>query len=65
MKTQYLMPMARNTVTKQVVKSQDLTGARLSMQQHDHAQIKADRLAVTMTEQTNQHWVGFVRAYTI
>jgi hypothetical protein len=65
MKTQYLMPMARNTVTKQVVKSQDLTGARLSMQQHDQAQYKADKLAIAMTEQTNQHWVGFVRAYTV
>jgi hypothetical protein len=59
------MPMARNTVTKQVVKSQDLSGARLNMRQHDQAQLKAERLAVDMTERTHQLWVGFVRAYTV
>jgi hypothetical protein len=61
---QYLLSKARNTVTGQTVKTQDLTGARLTPAQRSMAQELADQLAVKMTQRTNELWVGFVELYT-
>jgi hypothetical protein len=62
--TQYLLSKARNTVTGQTVKNQDLTGARFKLSQRNMAQEVADQLAVKMSARTGDVWVGFVEAYT-
>jgi len=64
MTAQFLLPKARNTVTGQTVKNQDLTGGRFTLKQRDLAQQQADTLAVNMTERTGDTWQGFVEAYT-
>jgi hypothetical protein len=64
MNEQYLLPMARSTVTGQTVKSQDLTGARFTQQQRVLAEEVADQLAVRMTARTGESWLGFVQLYT-
>jgi hypothetical protein len=61
---QYLISKARNTVTGQTVKNQDLTGSRFTLAQRSMAQEISDQLAVKMTQRTNEPWVGFVEAYT-
>jgi hypothetical protein len=61
---QYLLPMARNAVTGQTVKTQDLTGARFTQQQQVLAESAADQLAERMTARTGDAWVGFVQLYT-
>lgn len=60
----FLLPMARNTVTGQTVKNQDLTGARFSQPQRARALEVADQLALRMTARTGDLWQGFVQAYT-
>jgi nitrate/TMAO reductase-like tetraheme cytochrome c subunit len=62
--TQYLLPMARNTVTAQTVKTQDLTGARFTMAQRVLAEDMAQQLAHKMTARTGVQWQGFVQTYT-
>ena len=64
MSEQYLLPMARNTVTGQTVKNQDLTGARFTQKQRVLAEDIAGQLAVKMTARTGDTWQGFVRLYT-
>jgi uncharacterized membrane protein YgcG len=64
MNEQYLLPMARSTVTGQTVKSQDLTGARFTQKQRVLAEQVADQLAVRMTARTGESWSGFVQLYT-
>jgi hypothetical protein len=64
MSEQYLLPMARNTVTGQTVKNQDLTGAKFTQQQRVLAEEMADRLAERMTARTGDAWQGFVKPYT-
>ena len=64
MNEQYLLPMARSTVTGQTVKSQDLTGARFTQKQRVLAEEVADQLAVRMTARTGESWLGFVQLYT-
>jgi hypothetical protein len=64
MNEQYLLPMARNTVTGQTVKTQDLTGARFTQRQRVLAEQVADQLAHRMTARTGDAWQGFVRLYT-
>jgi hypothetical protein len=64
MQTLYLMPMARNTVTKQTVKIQDLTGNRFTLQQRAFAEEQSQQLADRMTVRTGDRWVGFVKTYT-
>ena len=64
MSQQYLLPKARNTVTGQTVKTQDLTGARYSTAQRSLAQDMADQLAFKMTARTGEEWTGFLEAYT-
>jgi hypothetical protein len=62
--TQYLVTKARNIVTGQTVKNQDLTGARLELRQRALAEDLADQLAAKMTRNTGQEWRGFVEVYT-
>ena len=64
MSEQYLLPMARNTVTGQTVKTQDLDGLRYSLSQRALAESAADRCAAKMTARTGDTWRGFVREYT-
>jgi hypothetical protein len=53
---QYLMPAARNSNTREVVKQQDLAGRRFSLVERGQAQLWADRLAEDMTARTRQDW---------
>ncbi len=62
--TQYLVTKARNIVTGQTVKNQDLTGARLELRQRALAEQMAGQLADKMTRSTGQEWRGFVEVYT-
>jgi hypothetical protein len=64
MSEQYLLPMARNTVTGQTVKTQDLTGNRFALTQRTLAEDMAQQLADKMTARTGDQWQGFVKAYT-
>ena len=64
MSEQYLLPMARNSVTGQTVKNQDLTGAKFTQQQRGLAEEMSQRLAVRMTARTGDTWQGFVQLYT-
>jgi hypothetical protein len=64
MTERFLLPKARNTVTGQTVKTQDLTGHRFTPQQRMLAEASAAQLAEKMTARTNQQWSGFVEEYT-
>jgi hypothetical protein len=64
MNEQYLLPMARNTVTGQTLKTQDLTGARFTLSQRVLAEDMARQLADKMTARTGIQWTGFVQTYT-
>jgi len=59
----YLLPKARNTVTGQTVKTQDLTGARFTLQQRALAEDAAQQLARKMSSRTGEMWYGFVEEY--
>lgn len=59
----FLLPKARNLLTGQTQKIQDLTGTHLSLLQRDIAQEKADLLARNLTERTGEQWVGIVQEY--
>jgi hypothetical protein len=61
---QYLIAKARNTVTGQTVKNQDLTGGRFTLLQRVLAEDSARLLAEKMTARTSDTWVGFVESYT-
>ena len=64
MDKQYLLPKARRVSTGQTVKTQDLTGLRLELDQRAIAEEMADRLAAKMTARTGDTWLGFVEQYT-
>ena len=64
MSEQYLLPMARNMITGQTVKTQDLNGLRYTLQQRVLAESAADQCAAKMTARTGDTWQGFVREYT-
>ena len=64
MSEQYLLPMARNTITGQTVKTQDLSGSRYTQQQRVLAEAAADECAAKMTARTGDAWQGFVKLYT-
>lgn len=64
MEQQYLLSKARNTVTGQSVKNQDLTGARFTLTQRHMCQEVADQLAARMTARTGETWVGYCESYT-
>ena len=57
MNEQYLLPMARNSVTGQTVKTQDLTGTVFTQKQRVLAEQVADQLAVRMTARTGESWL--------
>ena len=59
----YLLPMARNTVTNETVKTQDLNGVRYSLNQRQRALLLATQLADRLTQRTGQGWVGFLKEY--
>jgi hypothetical protein len=61
---QYLLAKARNTVTGQTVKNQDLSGGRFTLQQRVYAENSADALALKMSSRTGDRWQGFVEVYT-
>ena len=62
--TQYLITKARNILTGQTVKNQDLTGTRLELRQRVLAEDLANQLADKMTRSTGETWQGFVEVYT-
>ena len=64
MAQQFLLVKARNTLTNQTVKQQDLTGQRLNLRQRAVALELAQRLAQGLTERTREPWVGEVEVYT-
>jgi hypothetical protein len=64
MKNRFLLPMARNSVTHETVKEQDLTGGRFTLQQRPLAENQARILAAKMTARTRDPWEGFVQEYT-
>jgi hypothetical protein len=64
MSEQYLLPMARNMITGQTVKTQDLTGTRFTQKQRVLAEDTARQLAERMTARTGAEWQGFVKLYT-
>ena len=63
MNEQYLLPMARNTLTGQTVKTQDLTGTRFALNQRRLAQDMADQTAAKMSARTGVAWQGFLVEY--
>jgi hypothetical protein len=64
MTQQYLLVKARNTLTGQTVKNQDLTGTRLELRQRTLAEDLSRQLAAKMTRKTGEAWTGFVEVYT-
>lgn len=64
MEQQYLLAKARNTVTGQTVKNQDLTGARFTVRQRSLAEESAQMLAEKMSISTGDPWVAVVERYT-
>jgi hypothetical protein len=63
MNQQFLLPMARNMITGQTVKTQDLTGSRFALNQRKLAEDMAQQLADKMTARTSVQWQGFVKSY--
>ena len=61
---QYLIVKARNTITGQTVKNQDLTGGRFTLKQRVLAEDSARQLALKMSARTGDTWLGFVESYT-
>jgi hypothetical protein len=64
MTAKFLLPKARNTVTGQTVKNQDLTGGRFTLKQRVLAEDSARQLADKMSARTGDTWQGFVESYT-
>ena len=64
MTERYLLPKARCEATGEVVKSQDLTGARFTLAQRAFAEEVSQQLADKMSARTRRVWVGFVEEYT-
>ena len=56
--------MARNTVTGQTVKTQDLTGARFTLAQRRVCQVAADHLAEKLSVRSGESWQGYCEPYT-
>lgn len=61
--TTYLLPQARNTVTGQTVKTQDLTGTRFGLNQRRLAQDMANQTAARMSARTGVLWQGYLVEY--
>jgi hypothetical protein len=63
MKQQFLLSKARNLLTGQTVKIQDLTGMKYSLAQRALCQEKADQLAASLSARTGETWVGYCESY--
>jgi hypothetical protein len=63
MEETYYLVKARNTVTGQCVKNQDLTGNRFTLQQRGLAEAVAQQFADKMSARTGDQWLGFVQSY--
>ena len=61
----YLMPAARNTVTGQTIKQQDLSGVRYTQSQRWEVQQHAEQLAQSLTARTKDTWQAVVQEYTL
>lgn len=61
---EYLIVKARNILTGQTQKQQDLTGTRLELSQQSLADELAERLAADLTSRTREPWVPLVERYT-
>ena len=61
--TTYLLPKARNSVTGETVKTQDLTGARYTLKQRSFAEQATEQLAQKMTVRTETLWTPIVVEY--
>lgn len=59
----YLLPMARNLKTGQTMKTQDLTGTRLRLDQRVIAEDLANQFADNLSARTSDPWIGFVQEY--
>jgi len=64
MNQQFLLPMARNMITGQTVKTQDLTGSRFALNQRKLAEDLCQQLARRLSERTGVEWQGFLQTYT-
>jgi hypothetical protein len=60
----YLLPKARNTVTGQTIKAQDLTGGRFELRQRALAEDFANQMATKMSDRTGETWEPFLVEYT-
>jgi hypothetical protein len=60
----YLLPHARNTVTGQTIKTQDLSGTRFNLNQRELALEVAQQVADKMTGRTGELWAPFLVEYT-
>ena len=55
--------MARNLVTGQTVKTQDLAGARFTLAQRAMCQVVADQTAEKLTIRSGEQWKGYCEPY--
>ena len=62
--TTYIMPMARNLRTGETVKAQDLTNKRYQPHQRVECQLIAERLALQMTERSQDPWSAKIVEYS-
>jgi hypothetical protein len=59
----YLMPMAKNSTTGQIVKIQDMDGSRYTLDQRLFCQQRAEQLAENMAQRTGDYWLPVVKEY--
>jgi len=59
----FLIVKARNTVTGQTQKQQDLTGHRFTLAQRSLAEDRARQFAENLTQRTGDAWIAVVEEY--
>jgi hypothetical protein len=59
----FLIVKARNTVTGQTQKQQDLTGHKFTLAQRFLAEDRARQFAETLTARTGDAWIAVVEEY--
>lgn len=64
MQQRYLLPQAKNTLTGQTIKTQDLTGMRFNLNQRELALEVAQQVATKLSGRTGEPWTGIVVEYT-
>lgn len=60
MKTVYLIPKARNDLTKETVAHMELSGRRFALHERALVQQLADGLAQKLAAKTKDPWTGYV-----